>query len=147
MTVSSSRQGRRFSTLAWRTVGVALLPLLWCRDRCGRSQRPIPPLDSAVISAWERIDPSIWIHAAFTASRLAIGFVLGTSLGIALALIMARWDQAEAALIPGIQSLRAIPAAAAVPFFLLWFGFSELAGTPWSFSPWRSTSQWRQGRF
>jgi ABC-type nitrate/sulfonate/bicarbonate transport system permease component len=26
---------------------------------------------------------------------------------------------------PSIQSLRAVPAAAAVPFFLLWFGFSE----------------------
>jgi len=28
-------------------------------------------------------------------------------------------------LLPTIQALRAIPAAAAVPFFLLWFGFSE----------------------
>lgn len=102
------------------------MPLAWwvATEVVGVSGRFLPPI-MAVAGAWQRLDPSILVHAAYTMSRLAIGFVLGTSLGIALALLMARSRKVEATLVPSIQSLRAVPAAAVVPFFLLWFGFSE----------------------
>lgn len=124
--MKGSAQEKKPSLLLWRAFGVAAIPLLWwaMTDIVGVSGRYLPSI-TAVAYAWQRVSPPIWTHAFFTASRLSVGFVLGTALGIGLALVMARSPASEAALIPSIQSLRAIPAAATVPFFLLWFGFSE----------------------
>ncbi len=111
----------------WRFLGVLVMPAAWwvATEVVGVSGRYLPSIRS-VTEAWRRVDPPIWVHASYTASRLLVGFVVGTALGIALALIMARSRAMWNVLIPSVQSLRAVPAAAVVPFFLLWFGFSEV---------------------
>lgn len=102
------------------------LVILWIaiKHLLGVSDRYLPS-PMAVLQAVRDLEPPIWMHAAFTATRLVIGFCLGLALGLLLALIMARWQSARAYFTPILQSLRPIPAAAMVPFFLLWFGFSE----------------------
>jgi len=67
--------------------------------------------------AWPR-------HIAATLSRVLIGFALGVSLGVAMALALFRIRTLDWAM-PLVHGLRAVPAVAIVPFFLLWFGFSE----------------------
>jgi ABC-type nitrate/sulfonate/bicarbonate transport system permease component len=83
------------------------------------------PTISSVLNAWSRVNPPIWVHASYTLSRLLIGFFIGTTLGFSIALLMTGSARLHALFTPTIQSLRAVPAAACVPFFLLWFGFSE----------------------
>jgi len=64
-------------------------------------------------------------HIAATASRTLIGFLLGILAGLSAALLLFRirvliW------VLPLVHAIRAVPAVAVVPFFLLWFGFSEV---------------------
>lgn len=79
----------------------------------------------AIYHAIVDIGPEWIVHIFATVSRTIIGFSLGVVLGIALALALFRvkglfW------LMPTVHAVRAVPAVAIVPFFLLWFGFSEI---------------------
>jgi len=106
--------------------GAFALPLVWITIKYGLgvSDRYLPsPL--AVLQAVQDIQPNVWIHLAFTSLRLGIGFVLGIVVGVFVALLMIRSSAWQWFLTPIIQALRPVPAAAVVPFFLLWFGFSE----------------------
>jgi ABC-type nitrate/sulfonate/bicarbonate transport system permease component len=107
-------------------VGAFALPLAWIAIKYGLgvSDRYLPsPL--SVLQAVQDIQPNVWVHLAFTSLRLGIGFVLGIVVGIAVALLMIRSMAWQWFLTPIIEALRPVPAAAVVPFFLLWFGFSE----------------------
>ena len=106
--------------------GAFALPLVWIAIKYGLgvSDRYLPsPL--AVLQAVQDIQPNVWVHLAFTSLRLGIGFVLGIGVGVFVALLMIRSSAWQWFLTPIIQALRPVPAAAVVPFFLLWFGFSE----------------------
>jgi ABC-type nitrate/sulfonate/bicarbonate transport system permease component len=83
------------------------------------------PRPGAVIGALWDIDPPLYIHIAATTARVVVGTVAGAVLGVALALLIASFDGARRTLMPAILALRAVPLIATVPFFLLWFGFSE----------------------
>jgi ABC-type nitrate/sulfonate/bicarbonate transport system permease component len=111
---------------AFALAGALSMVAVWVlvKHGLGISDRYLPgPL--AVLQAFGDLKPPAWVHLGFTATRLIVGFILGTAIGILLALLMARTWIARWYLTPILQSLRPIPAAAMVPFFLLWFGFSE----------------------
>lgn len=110
--------------LKW--VGGALLPLaLWLGIKMllGVSDRYLPgPL--SVVTAVSDIGWPLADHAAMTIWRTATGFVLGTVSGVAAALFFFRF-RALPLVMPLVNAMRSMPPVAAVPFFLLWFGFSE----------------------
>jgi sulfonate transport system permease protein len=57
--------------------------------------------------------------------RVAIGFVIGAVVGLALGIIsgLSRWG---AALVdPPVQMLRTLPSLGLIPLFILWFGIGE----------------------
>jgi len=54
-----------------------------------------------------------------------IGFALGALAGLALGMLIASSDFISDILSPVIGSTRSVPGVALIPFFLLWFGFSE----------------------
>jgi len=113
-------------TLGWTIVGYIALPAIWVfLTNCLQVNPRFLPKISDVATAWVGLNPSILVHMGATAVRFAIGFILGTVIGLGLALAMFRFRALDALLSPTIQSMRAVPAAAIVPFFLLWFGFSE----------------------
>jgi ABC-type nitrate/sulfonate/bicarbonate transport system permease component len=83
------------------------------------------PRPGAVFGALWDIDPPLYVHIAATTARILIGTIAGTALGIALALFLSSFENVRRMLMPAILALRAVPLIATVPFFLLWFGFSE----------------------
>ena len=106
--------------------GVLLLPAIWITVKVTFqiSDRYLPsPL--AVWGAFNDLDPSLWHHMFVTASRLAIGSCLGIGFGISMGILFSSWPTSGRLLLPSVQAMRAIPPVATVPFFLLWFGFSE----------------------
>ena len=106
--------------------GALTLPVVWTAVKYGLrvSDRYLPsPL--AVLQAIDDIEPSVLTHLAYTTVRLVVGFTLGITAGVLLALAMVRNSSWRYFFMPILQSLRPVPAAAVVPFFLLWFGFSE----------------------
>jgi ABC-type nitrate/sulfonate/bicarbonate transport system permease component len=90
----------------------------------GVPQRYLPRPD-AVFGAVSDIQPPLYLHITATAARVVIGTIAGTIGGVALALCITTWDSTRRLIMPAALSLRAIPPIATVPFFLLWFGFSE----------------------
>ena len=117
----------RTRSLVLGAIGVGAAPAVWAAIKASGavSDRMLPsPL--AVFMAWSDIEPNILLHMASTASRLAVGFVLGTAIGLGLGIAISQGRALAMLVLPTLHAIRAIPAAAAVPFFLLWFGFSEL---------------------
>lgn len=84
------------------------------------------PAPMAVLEAFNEVEPSIFVHLAYTSIRLVTGFIAGSVTGILLGLVMNKSVSLNRLLLPSLQSMRSIPAIATVPFFLLWFGFSEI---------------------
>jgi len=83
------------------------------------------PTISEVFTASADLEPSLSIHVAYTAVRLMIGFLLGTGLGVLFGMACARSNALRELAEPFVQSTRSVPGVALIPFFLLWFGFSE----------------------
>jgi ABC-type nitrate/sulfonate/bicarbonate transport system permease component len=117
---------RRALEIISLTVGVFLIPLVWAALKVSHtvSDRLLPS-PSAVLFAYRDISPNILIHCLSTATRLAVGFCVGVGLGVFLGIAANSGRVLGSLLLPSLQALRAVPATAAVPFFLLWFGFSE----------------------
>jgi ABC-type nitrate/sulfonate/bicarbonate transport system permease component len=87
----------------------------------------ILPAPSEIFQALLRLFVSgkIWPHIYASLFRAIMGFVLGSAAGIALGILMG-WSRlaANIADIP-FNFLRAIPKAAMVPVFIVWFGIGE----------------------
>src|SRR6201999_3734931 len=58
-----------------------------------------------------------------TAKEVLIGFVLASLTGIAIALVIVRFERVGRALYPLIVLLQNVPKVALAPIFILWFGF------------------------
>ena len=113
--------------LLTKVLGVVLLPVIWhcLKTYVGVSDRYLPSIMS-VIRSFQDIEPNVFVHLGYTVSRFGFGFILGVGAGIGLGLLIFRFLWFRNLIMPTIQASRAIPAIAIVPFFLLWFGFSEL---------------------
>jgi ABC-type nitrate/sulfonate/bicarbonate transport system permease component len=107
-------------------IGIILMPSIWIAlKQFGHISDRYLPSPSDVLRAVTEIDPNIFFHLGFTAARLVFGFLLGTLVGIALGIVIYNFKSVARLINPAIESMRSIPAIAIVPFFILWFGFSE----------------------
>lgn len=74
-----------------------------------------------IISAW----PFLVQHAVPTGAEAAIGFLLATVLGIALAVLLSYSRWAYAALYPNVIFFQLIPKIALAPLFIVWLGIGS----------------------
>ena len=108
-------------------IGCMLPLIIWIGVKyCFNIEDRYLPSPKAVLMVFGRIKPSILLHMLISLTRLVIGFVFGTLLGIFTGLYLYKSKTAYSLLYPAIQSIRAIPPYASIPFFLLWFGISEI---------------------
>ena len=105
-------------------LGIGLLLWLGTKQLFGISDRYLPGLDS-IVAAVSDIGADWPRHILATATRTVVGFVIAIVAGLALALLLFK-TRLLSWLLPLVHSVRAVPAVAIVPFFLLWFGFSEI---------------------
>jgi ABC-type nitrate/sulfonate/bicarbonate transport system permease component len=108
-------------------VGLILSPMIWIvlSYVVNVPERYLPSPYSALLAARD-IDPNIAIQTLYTSARLLSGFTMGSMVGVVLGIWLFRFIAVRALLLPTLQALRAVPAVATIPFFLLWFGFSEI---------------------
>lgn len=122
---NNTKNGKALS-LVFTVVGFLLVPAIWIglKEIGHVSDRYLPaPMD--VVTAAIEIDPNIIVHVAYTACRLVVGFLLGTAAGIGMGIFVFNSKLFSRLISPMLDSMRSIPAIATVPFFILWFGFSE----------------------
>ena len=118
--------GCSIKRFAYVTLAIAWMPALWIFVKYGMgvSDRYFPsPL--SVIDTFRRLYVSVAFHSATSVARLIIGYVLSCLVGVTVGIYMYKFRSLEEIFAPGIHALRAVPSTATVPFFILWFGFSE----------------------
>lgn len=108
-------------------LGVLFFPIIWVvLSYVVNVPERYLPTPISVLEAAYSIEPNILIHAWTTLARLLMGFTAGTLAGIILGIYLYRFRGIREFLLPSLHSLRALPPVAAIPFLLLWFGFSDI---------------------
>jgi NitT/TauT family transport system permease protein len=67
-------------------------------------------------------DGLLWEHLSVTLQETFLGFIIGSSGGIAVGLLLARFTLLDRVLDPFLTVLNSLPRVALAPLFLLWFG-------------------------
>jgi NitT/TauT family transport system permease protein len=70
-------------------------------------------------------DGSMFEHAGATLSRVLLGFMLASAVGVTLGILMARFKRVENFFLPLVSALMPIPSFSLVPLFMLWFGIGN----------------------
>jgi sulfonate transport system permease protein len=112
---------------AYLCVAIVWVPALWVflKYGLGVSDRYFPdPL--AVVEAARRLGITLVFHSIFSVSRLIVGYAVGCLFGIFIGIYLFKYKPVKEVFSPGVHAIRAVPATAIVPFFILWFGFAEL---------------------
>ena len=85
------------------------------------SELSLPSPLSVVRALWINWPDIAW-HTAATAARALLGFLMATVLGFALGVLMT-WNRSWFSLLDVlVESVRPVPAVAAIPFMILWLG-------------------------
>jgi ABC-type nitrate/sulfonate/bicarbonate transport system permease component len=110
---------------AQQLLGMVLPVALWLAIKFGFdvSDRYLPG-PAGLLTAITDLGWPLVLHTGATAIRAVVGFVTGVAGGIAIALLAFKFRLVPL-IMPTVNSVRAVPALATVPFFLLWFGFAE----------------------
>ncbi|MDA1325993.1 MAG: ABC transporter permease [Proteobacteria bacterium] len=100
--------------------------LVWhvCVTLLDVDSRIVPAPLEVLESLWAQI-VSGWIFGAMwlTMQETLIGFLIGSVLGIAIAVVLSEFRLARIIFEPYIVALQAVPKVAVAPLFLIWFGF------------------------
>lgn len=127
----SGNRKRRRRKLGERLALAASLPLffgIWeLVARAGVVNPTLFPAPSEVAVAIFRwlASGQLLVDLGMSMSRVTIGFVAGTLVGVGIGLLTARFVLVSNLLTPIFQLLRPIPPIAFVPIVILWFGLSE----------------------
>ena len=82
--------------------------------------------DVIVRSAWDlAVSGELGEHLVTSLSRVAIGLVIGVTIGLAAALLSDLSGWGNDLVDPPLQMLRTLPHLGLVPLFILWFGIGE----------------------
>jgi NitT/TauT family transport system permease protein len=81
------------------------------------------PAPSAIFRQLFESRERLLTAAMSTAVEISLGFVLAALTGIAIALVIARFERFGRALYPLIVLFQNVPKVALAPIFILWFGF------------------------
>jgi NitT/TauT family transport system permease protein len=84
------------------------------------------PAPSAVVVALFANRGALAVAARVTAVEVLFGFVLSAVVGIAVALVIVRFERFGRALYPLVVLFQNVPKIALAPIFILWFGYDLL---------------------
>ncbi|MBB5325386.1 sulfonate transport system permease protein [Anoxybacillus tepidamans] len=86
-----------------------------------------PPPSLILINGWELYKSGILFQSVLSSTiRIFIGFVLGASFAVIIALLMGRMKKIEFWFTPIFNMIGPIPALALLPLFIIWFGIGEI---------------------
>ncbi len=110
--------------MLWEVTGAFLVDPFW-------SSRP--SLIGERLWLLTRNGDLVW-HVTATVSEAGLGLALGSVVGVAVGLLMARFTRAARIAEPLFMGLYSLPRVALAPLFILWFGIGLLSKVMMSFS-------------
>lgn len=121
------RTGRVRNGVLRASIPVLLL-LTWAvGSATGRIDEKIFPAPWSVADAFVELVRSgvLWENLSVSIARVAIGFLIGGTLGLLLGTVAGLLRLGDQLLDPTLQMLRTIPFLAVTPLLILWFGIDE----------------------
>ena len=105
-------------------------------ERCWRMERPVLPAPHQIaldmwhsVVDWPLDSPrSLLFHAGVTSGATLLGFVLGSLLGVSLAVLIVHLPTLERALFPWIIASQTVPVLAIAPIIIVILGNFNLTG-------------------
>jgi taurine transport system permease protein len=127
MTETAEKTPFRFVRYLVSIGSVVIVLIAWylLTGKTGRISSLYLPSPRDVIDTLVQVRSTILEHSLITLRRVIESFVLGCALGIAVGLIMSRYQFVFALLEPVVEALRPVPPIALIPFFILWFGIGD----------------------
>lgn len=83
----------------------------------------VMPAPSAVAAALVEHRAQLFVGSMVTLKEIALGFLMSLLVGVAVALVIARFERFGRALYPLIVLFQNVPKVALAPIFVLWFGY------------------------
>jgi ABC-type nitrate/sulfonate/bicarbonate transport system permease component len=119
-------QQRRVSVIGY-ALAVTVVLILW---QYGSSMAIIPLLFPSPLSTWRAAmqllhDGRLLTDVAVSLRRIALGFLIGSTLGVMLGALMGSFRSFRLVFDPYVQFFRALPALAWIPATMLWLGTGE----------------------
>ena len=88
----------------------------------------MPSLGLVFETFWSMLlNGTLMLHLGASVGRLLVGFVIGSTIGIGIGLVMGQFRRAEKFFLPLLSALMPIPSLAWIPLFVLWFGLGNTA--------------------
>lgn len=112
----------------WRTLVLFALLALWQLASATdilRSEVLAAPSDVAARFVALVLSGDLQNALLTSLSRAALGFLLGTAIAVAAAVLVALTRVGDAVIDPPLQILRTLPLLGLVPLFIIWFGVGE----------------------
>lgn len=111
-----------------------LLVLLLCAWEFGTRVFEVPkflfpPFSDVVTALWRGMNAGpmakdgLWLHTGVTLAEIVLGFVLGSLVGLALAIVISESTLMDDLLRPYIAALQSLPKVAVAPIIVTWLGF------------------------
>ncbi|MBM3505782.1 MAG: ABC transporter permease [Alphaproteobacteria bacterium] len=83
----------------------------------------LPPMHEVVVAAVVDAKSHYIPAGLVTLQEIVLGFFLGTAAGVGAAAVLTASARLEAAVMPLMAGLRAVPVLVVAPLFVIWFGF------------------------
>ena len=84
-----------------------------------------PPLPVLAKAGELMANGKLFEHVGYSMMRIAVGFTLGSAIGIVIGLLMGSFASVRRFLDPYVETLRFIPAVAMITVAVIWFGIGE----------------------
>jgi sulfonate transport system permease protein len=127
LATAPAKRQRRTAGLRRAISPLALLALWQIASTTGvlPADKLSPPSDvvTALIDLWQA--GALQDAVGISVQRVLIGFALGATAGVGLALVAGLSRTGEEAIDPPMQMLRTLPHFGLLPLFILWFGIDE----------------------
>jgi sulfonate transport system permease protein len=122
------KRGRPRSTLWRRAISpIAILGIWQLASSTGAvSPDKFPSPSTIARTGWQLItNGQLFSALQISLQRAALGFALGTSVALVLAVAAGLWRLGEDLIDPPLQMLRTLPLLGLMPLFIVWFGVNE----------------------
>lgn len=110
------------------SVSLVFAAYIWVTNLPDNNPALLPPISDIVGSFFSNINSgNLFTALGASLFRIVMGFVIGTSLALALGCLIGWYKTIEYLFDPLIEAVRPIPPLAYIPVIIIWFGIEEFS--------------------
>lgn len=110
------------------SVAVVFAAYIWVTNLPDNNPALLPPISDIVASFFSNINSgNLFTALGASLFRIVMGFVIGTTLALALGCLIGWYKTIEYLFDPLIEAVRPIPPLAYIPIIIIWFGIEEFS--------------------